>query len=323
MAHFDLSIIICTRNRADELTICLTNLLKQCDDRDEIIVIDNRPSNNKTLYVVENFNVQYFRLNNGGKSTAMNMGIKKSNSEIVAFLDDDDFIERGWRNSILNHFDDPLIAYVSGLRRPFELKTTAQHLFHLKGGFSKGESLRVFNSSQYKNTWWRGVPIYLVGLGGNSAVKKTAIEKVGGFDELFGPGEPIWASESTELCYRLLQTGYSLIYDPTITVQNKYIDDYNVLKKRLFNYGLGDTAIQTKFLIKYGDFRSLSEILFYRTYRQLLRVFQTFFRSSGFPVQLILIEWFGNLIGPWVYLYTKVWKYFEFKLIINKKIRKE
>ncbi len=306
MSYSDLSIIICTRDRSQELAHCLSKLTLQCGSHDEIIVVDNRPSNDMARQIALKFGAKYYLVTNGGKSTALNVGIKRSNSDIIAFLDDDCFVEDGWKYSITRHFEDQDIAYVSGLEKPYELRTMAQKILELKGGFSKGVNFRCFTKDTYKNIWWRGVPVYLIGLGGNSAVRKSAILKVGGFDEMFGPGEDIWAGESTEICYRLLQGGYTLVYDPEAIVLGKYVEEYNVLKHRLFSYGLGDMAIHTKFLINYGDLRSLSEILFYRSFRQLQRMYQSAIGKSKFPIHLIVLEWLGNILGPWAFLFFSV-----------------
>jgi len=311
MKNDALTIVICTCNRVDNLVSTLSRLSSQCSIDDEILVVDNRPLDDKALLTAKKFGVNYLRVISGGKSTAMNVGVKNSKNEIVAFLDDDDFVEDGWRSKIIYHFEDPAIAYVSGLRKPYELKTVAQKLFHLKGGFDKGIGFRKFNWVDYKKTWWRGVPVYLMGLGGNSAVRKSSLIQINGFDETFGPGELIWASESTEMCYRLLKSGHTLLYDPELVVLNKYIEDYKDLKHRLYHYGVGDMAIQAKFLITYGDFRSLSEILFYRSFRQFKRITVSLLKNSKFPVSLILLEWGGNLLGPWIYILIKTTVWFN------------
>lgn len=301
-----LSVVICTRDRPVELELCLERVCRKADDNVEFIMVDNCPSDDQAQRLASRFPVKYFREMRSGKSAAMNTGVTQCNADVVAFLDDDDFVEDGWTDAIVKHFEDPSVGYVSGLRLPFELRTKAQRLFHLKGGFSKGEQLRRFDRAFFERVRWRGVPIYLIGLGGNSAVRRSALLSVGGFDEFFGPGAAVWAAESTELCYRLMRAGYVLIYDPSITLYNKYVEDYKTLRTRMFYYGLGDTAIQTKFLLHYGDPRALCEILYYRTYRQWKRVLCERSGSDAFPIELVLIEWLGNLIGPFVYFWALV-----------------
>ena len=86
------SVIIPTLNRADLLKRALRSVIYQTFSPNEIIVVDNGSTDNTRDMIKENFqNIKYYFLPNKGVSKARNLGIKNSNSELIAFMDADDF----------------------------------------------------------------------------------------------------------------------------------------------------------------------------------------------------------------------------------------
>lgn len=87
------SVIIPTYNRAEFLSTAITSVLNQTFQDFEIIVVDDCSKDN-TPEVVSRFNdkrIKYIRNEtNKGEAGARNTGIVNSNSEYIAFLDDDD-----------------------------------------------------------------------------------------------------------------------------------------------------------------------------------------------------------------------------------------
>jgi glycosyltransferase involved in cell wall biosynthesis len=85
------SAVIPTFNRSVFLQQALSSLLRQTRRPDEIIVIDDG-STDDTAQVVASFGPQvaYVRKVNGGKSSALNLGLQRSSHELIYILDDDD-----------------------------------------------------------------------------------------------------------------------------------------------------------------------------------------------------------------------------------------
>jgi glycosyltransferase involved in cell wall biosynthesis len=83
-----------TFNRSLFLKEALSSLLQQTRRPDEIIVIDDG-STDDTAQVVASFGpqVEYVRKANGGKSSALNLGLERSSHEFIYILDDDDIAE--------------------------------------------------------------------------------------------------------------------------------------------------------------------------------------------------------------------------------------
>lgn len=93
----NITIITPTYNRADMLRKCYKSLLNQnCQDFEWFIVDDG--STDETNLLVEQLikegkiNIRYLNKNNGGKHTAVNLGIKQIDTELTLILDSDDYL---------------------------------------------------------------------------------------------------------------------------------------------------------------------------------------------------------------------------------------
>ena len=85
----NISVIIPTYNRYEVLKRALTSAFNQACLPFEIIVIDDG-STDKTQQILQDFpNIKYFYQLNSGVSSARNLGIEKSTSDWIAFLDSD------------------------------------------------------------------------------------------------------------------------------------------------------------------------------------------------------------------------------------------
>ena len=60
-----------------------------------------------------------------------------------------------------------------------------------------------------------------VGTGGNLLLRRAIFDRVGGFDEEFGPGARFRAAEDVELLERLLHAGATLAYTPRAVVHHE------------------------------------------------------------------------------------------------------
>ncbi len=113
----NISIIICTYNRKEELKVVLLELLKQFNDRHckersdeaisssklELIVVDNNSSDGTASLVNDligenksGLTIRYVFEAEAGSSAARNRGVKEAQGELLAFLDDDIELARDW-----------------------------------------------------------------------------------------------------------------------------------------------------------------------------------------------------------------------------------
>ena len=101
-----ISVIIPTRNRANNLKSCLCSLSKQTTKPYEIVVCDNASKDN-TQSIVEKFNkklnIKYVYEENIGISSTRNTAIRASSGEIIAFIDDDCTTHKDWIEKIIKN----------------------------------------------------------------------------------------------------------------------------------------------------------------------------------------------------------------------------
>lgn len=104
-----ISIIICTYNRAHLLKRTLDSILSQNEiswEQTELIIIDNN-SSDETPQIVMSYKlpyISYIKESNQGLSWARNRGINEAQGEILIFTDDDVIVDKLWVANIYTTF---------------------------------------------------------------------------------------------------------------------------------------------------------------------------------------------------------------------------
>jgi glucosyl-dolichyl phosphate glucuronosyltransferase len=110
-----ITVILCTYNRAESLARALASVAKsQMPDGAvwEVVVVDNNSSDNTRAVVTEfaEHSPHIFRYvfePKPGKSNALNRGIRETNADVIAFMDDDVQVEPDWLYKLTRVFSDP------------------------------------------------------------------------------------------------------------------------------------------------------------------------------------------------------------------------
>jgi GT2 family glycosyltransferase len=307
------SIVVCTRDRAAHLANCLPPLLVLEYPRFEVIIIDNAPQTSATAdHIREHYShlpqVRYFREDRPGLSWARNCGLRHARGEIIAFTDDDVLVDPNWMLEIVRAFRaTDNVACVTGLTVPAELETQVQAWFEQFGGLNKGRGLTrlLFNLTTYRST----DPFFpylssKFGAGANSAFKTSVLREIGGFDPAFGPGTPTGSADDTELFFRVIMRGYTLIYEPAALVKHIHRREYFKLRKQLNAYGVGFTAHLTKCVVidPRRVFYLISKLPSAFNYLFSPRSTRNVGKQADYPLELTWVELIGMLYGPVAYL---------------------
>lgn len=92
-----LSIIVPIYNVVEWLPRCVNSIRRQTYRNIEIILVDDGSTDNSGAmaekFAMEDRRVRVFHKENGGVSTARNLGIEKARGEYIGFVDSDDYIE--------------------------------------------------------------------------------------------------------------------------------------------------------------------------------------------------------------------------------------
>src|SRR5690606_33229844 len=103
------SVIICTRNRGDQITAAVRSVLASTFSHFEFLIID-QSTNNETEQAVASFahdrRLRLVRSDTVGKGNALNLGLSLAQGEIIALTDDDCIVPRDWLGQIVDLFNE-------------------------------------------------------------------------------------------------------------------------------------------------------------------------------------------------------------------------
>jgi glycosyltransferase involved in cell wall biosynthesis len=244
-----ISVLVATRNRANDLVACLTAILRGTYDRYEVLIAD-QSTTTATQKIIKQFNdrrIKYYRLSTTGKSRALNYLWRKAKGDIVAFTDDDCIAHSQWLARMAAAYDaNPTVGGVLGSVHPYR-----PNLHH----HQVCPSLFVRNVPSIIHD--RHVIAYkAIGMGNNMSFRKQVVMEAGDFFSWLGPGAPFGfaGGDESEYLYRVLSLHHALFYDPTVVVyHNRWIrsDDDERLQAK---YSLGLYAFWYYYLFTQADF---------------------------------------------------------------------
>lgn len=296
------SVVICTRDRTDDLKRCLDALLQMPDDGQEIVVIDNAPTTDATKLLVENYiGVRYVCEKNPGLDFARNRALIEAKNEVVAFTDDDATPDPNWLRALLNNFDSPLVMCVTGMTMPLELETAGQEAFEKYSPFGKG-----FERKVYTNANSNPLSTGQVGAGANMAVRKSVLENVGLFDESLDAGTPTQSGGDHEYFTRILLKGYQIVYEPEALSWHRHRRTMEETKKAIKGYGIGVYAFWTRTLVVERELGIIKLPYGWFIHSQLPNIAKSILRrKNAQPLSLLIAELHGCLLGPWAYFKSR------------------
>lgn len=295
------TIAVCTRNRTEDLKLCLAALMKLPCRGQEIIVIDNDPSSDDTKNLVEQFpTVRYVLEKRKGLNIARNRAISEAINDIVVFTDDDAMVDSNWLDKIVRHFDDPLVMCVTGMTMPFELETEAQEAIENYSPFGKG-----FYKMRFSSTRCHPLATGNVGAGANMALRKSLIADTGWFDEALDAGTPTQSGGDHEFFARILLAGYHIIYDPEAVSWHRHRRTWKEAVKAIHGYGIGVYAFWTRLFFEEKQYAIIFFPKNWLLHTQLPNFYKSLFRIKKFPLSFLLAEFRGCLKGPFTYFKSR------------------
>ena len=189
------SIIIPTLNEEQRLPRCLESLGKQSFEDYEIIVVDSG-SSDKTVEIAKKRGARVLYEPRLGVSVAKNFGASEAGGDILVFTDADSTYPEGWLKRMVSHFKDRKVIAAFGPIKPMERKLIHVFLFDLTTNVIPGIAA-LFG--------------FFMAHGPNQSFRRTAFEKVGGFDER------LRILEDNELPNRIKREG-KIVFDPWLFV---------------------------------------------------------------------------------------------------------
>jgi GT2 family glycosyltransferase len=241
-ARLDASVVICTRDRPEELRRCLASLPQQSWPAREIIVVDNASRDGRTREVAQAAGVTCVREERPGLDIARNTGARHATSTIVAYTDDDVLLHPRWLERLVAAFDAPQVAAVTGLVLPAELASDAQCHFEKFWSFGRGYLRRDVGAAAFADVQRARVyPAWEIGAGASMAFRRDVFERIGGFDERLDVGQAGCSGDS-EYWYRLLANGLTCRYEPRSVALHFHRRTVDGLAHQIHHYMRGHAA---------------------------------------------------------------------------------
>jgi GT2 family glycosyltransferase len=213
----------------------VTALLNGCTLPGEIVIVD-QSTDDRTAELVRAFEwsasvpVRYIRQKCTGLAASRNIAVAHATQPVVAFTDDDCVPDRGWLTAVAEAFE--------GAERPHAVTGRVPPLGPDGPGLYPVSTRPNRRRAIHRR---RALP-WAVGTGGNAAVRREWLDRVGGFDERFGVGSPGQSAEDLDFFYRLLRAGAVVRYEPDAVV----FHEQQTLESRLHRaipHGFGMGAV--------------------------------------------------------------------------------
>jgi GT2 family glycosyltransferase len=211
-----ISIVLCSRNRSKQVSHCLArlDLLELAALKGELVLVDSA-SNDNTSEVFNSFQaqhpesrVQVCTVEEKGLSIARNIGVRCAHANLIIFLDDDVYLEKGHLTQIIDLFE----------KQNSRVGVAGGRILR----FDPEDSLYCCQLSERYRIYRAGSTVRPGALqGSNFAIRRATFEAIGGFDEMLGAGQK-YRCEDIDFIARALQAGWEAVYDPALIVYHHH-----------------------------------------------------------------------------------------------------
>jgi len=230
--------VIATCNRGAAVARAVRSILANDPPVLEVVVVDQSSDDSteaalRTL-VAETGMVRYRRLTRPGLSRARNDAIRDAAGEYIAITDDDCEVPRDWAQRVVEALEsDQRIAAVFGnvLPAPFDATT----------GFIPGYVRDdIFLADR------PGKKTGIDGVGACMALRRSAWEDLGGFDEMLGPGGAFPGGDEGDFAIRALAAGWCVLETPHLWVEHHGLRTLDQAYDCIGTYARGTGAMMAK-----------------------------------------------------------------------------
>lgn len=238
------SLVICTRNRAQRLRACLDAVARiETKIPWELVLVDNG-STDETKGVAESFAaaasfpVQVIVEPARGSGHARNTGWRNSRGDLIGFTDDDCYVCADYIDRVLEVFADRRVGYAGGRITLFD---------------ARDYPLTIQLHASYYEIPPRSYIAAGALQGANMIFRRSALEQINGFDGRFGAGAE-FAGDDVDAEARASFCGWFGVYDPRLVVAHHHGRNAAQARKLYRRYDIGRGAYFAKFLLR-GDTR--------------------------------------------------------------------
>lgn len=219
----------------EEAVVCKTirSLLASRNRKFDIVVIDDGSSDNTADAVRREFwktqRVRVFKKQNGGKSAALNFGLRQTEAEIVIALDADTVFAPDSIEKLIRHFKDPRVGAVAG-------RAVVGNEVSLMARF---QSLEYVTSQNLDRRAFEGFNAIGVVPGAIGAWRRQPLIDVGGF-----PLDTL--AEDADATIAMERAGWRVLYEPAAIALTEAPETVRAFMKQRFRWMYGTLQVAFK-----------------------------------------------------------------------------
>jgi len=234
-----ISVVVSTRDRAEMAAGCIASILRIQDAEFELVVVD-QSEDSSTESALDDFRSDprmiYLRGRPEGLSAGRNLGISRACGKLIACTDDDCRVPPDWLRGLAGALrQDDRTAVVFGNVVAISCDRASGFVPAWKPDKSSlARSLREQHLSD--------------GMGACMGLKRSAWERLGGFDEMLGAGAPFQAAEELDFSVRALQAGFWVRTTPEAAVSHHGFRSWKEGDRLIKCYLFGIGAMTVKHL---------------------------------------------------------------------------
>lgn len=207
------SLIVISYNKKELTRKCLDSIFagKNKGLIEEVIVVDNASTDGSVEFLKKQKNIEFIQnRKNFGFAKANNIAAQKAKGDILIFLNNDTEVQTMWLEPIVKTFEEKKnigavgvkLLFPDGLIQHAGLAFYPDHIARHIYYRARADKPRVNKEREFKAVTAACI-----------AIPKSVFFEVGGFDE-----EYINGMEDVDLCLKIKQKGYKIIYQPKSVV---------------------------------------------------------------------------------------------------------
>ena len=278
------SVVIAAFNEAKVINNTIATLLRNNYPDIEIVVVDDGSTDNTSAVVNEAYGsdprVSVLTKENGGKASALNLGIRQCQGEIIVALDADTVFAPETVSRLVRHFSDPNIGAVSGNVK----------VGNRKNPLTIWQAVEYITSQNFDRRAFDLLNCITVVPGAVGAWRKDAIALAGMYSSQT-------LAEDTDLTFKVRKLGYRIVTDNSALAYTEAPDTLRDLAKQRFRWAFGTLQCLWKhraalFNPRYGTFGTIA--------MPSLWVYQIGFQALA-PIVDLTVAWaflYGFVIAP-------------------------
>jgi len=231
------AVIIPAYNEASVICKSVWNLLKLRHRNFEIVIVDDGSTDGTADAVrsefSENPRVRILTQTNGGKSSALSLGLEQTDTEVIVTQDADTIFDEKALSKLLRHFKDRRVGAVAG----------AAEVGNQINWLTKFQSIEYITCQNMDRRALELVNAITVVPGAIGAWRRSALRAAGGFT-----GDTL--AEDTDITLRIERAGWSVVCDNGAIGRTEAPENIRAFCKQRFRWMFGTLQASAKHVLE-------------------------------------------------------------------------